>query len=72
MQEVEWEEIKYVPTVDEYLNNAYVSFSLGPILQIPLPCGAQDLGRDGQPSRVPSPLQIDEHVRSPSTSVATT
>lgn len=32
MQEVEWDRIKYVPTFDEYLNNAYVSFGLGPIV----------------------------------------
>lgn len=36
MQEVEWEKVKYVPTFDEYLDNAYVSFGLGPIVKIPI------------------------------------
>ncbi|KAL5746640.1 hypothetical protein ACOSP7_027786 [Xanthoceras sorbifolium] len=32
MREAEWTRTKAVPTVDEYMTNAYVSFALGPIV----------------------------------------
>lgn len=32
MREAEWQLNKSVPTLDEYMNNAYVSFALGPIV----------------------------------------
>lgn len=32
MKETEWARDKFVPTIDEYMNNAYVSFALGPIV----------------------------------------
>nr|A0A5P8DI06.2 RecName: Full=Ent-atiserene synthase KSL1, chloroplastic; Flags: Precursor [Isodon japonicus] len=32
MKEVEWSRDKFVPTMDEYVSNAYVSFALGPIV----------------------------------------
>lgn len=35
MKEAEWGRDEHVPTMDEYMSNAYVSFALGPIV---LPC----------------------------------
>ncbi|KAF7835719.1 ent-kaur-16-ene synthase, chloroplastic isoform X1 [Senna tora] len=32
LKEAQWSKTKYVPTVDEYMANAYVSFALGPIV----------------------------------------
>nr|A0A2K9RFY0.1 RecName: Full=Ent-kaurene synthase TSP4, chloroplastic; AltName: Full=Terpene synthase 4; Short=VacTPS4 [Vitex agnus-castus]AUT77123.1 ent-kaurene synthase [Vitex agnus-castus] len=32
MKETEWARDKYIPTMDEYISNAYVSFALGPIV----------------------------------------
>uniref|UniRef100_A0A0D9W9C2 Terpene synthase metal-binding domain-containing protein n=1 Tax=Leersia perrieri TaxID=77586 RepID=A0A0D9W9C2_9ORYZ len=32
MEEVEWRKRQYVPTIEEYMENAVVSFALGPIL----------------------------------------
>lgn len=32
MKETEWARDKFVPTIDEYMSNAYVSFALGPIV----------------------------------------
>eukprot|EP00268_Persea_americana_P066135 TRINITY_DN8940_c0_g1_i11.p1 TRINITY_DN8940_c0_g1~~TRINITY_DN8940_c0_g1_i11.p1 ORF type:complete len:512 (-),score=97.48 TRINITY_DN8940_c0_g1_i11:232-1767(-) len=32
MKEAEWQRNKSVPTVDEYMKNAYVSFALGPVV----------------------------------------
>lgn len=32
LKETEWARDKYVPTRDEYMSNAYVSFALGPIV----------------------------------------
>ena len=32
LREAEWTRTKAVPTVDEYMTNAYVSFALGPIV----------------------------------------
>ncbi|XP_015692219.1 ent-kaur-16-ene synthase, chloroplastic isoform X2 [Oryza brachyantha] len=32
MTEAEWQRIKYVPTMEEYMGNAVVSFALGPIV----------------------------------------
>lgn len=32
MKEAEWQRNKSVPTVDEYMENGYVSFALGPII----------------------------------------
>ncbi|KAL2475887.1 Ent-kaur-16-ene synthase [Abeliophyllum distichum] len=32
LKETEWARDKYVPTMDEYMSNAYVSFALGPIV----------------------------------------
>ncbi|GER52785.1 ent-kaurene synthase [Striga asiatica] len=36
MKEAEWAGDKYLPTMDEYMSNAYVSFALGPIVLPPL------------------------------------
>ncbi|XP_065879754.1 terpene synthase 6, chloroplastic-like [Euphorbia lathyris] len=36
LMEAEWAENKTVPTMYEYLTNGYVSFALGPVVQIPL------------------------------------
>lgn len=32
LKEAQWSKTKYVPTIDEYMANAYVSFALGPIV----------------------------------------
>ncbi|KAH6777165.1 Terpenoid cyclases/Protein prenyltransferases superfamily protein [Perilla frutescens var. frutescens] len=32
MKETEWARDKFIPTIDEYMSNAYVSFALGPIV----------------------------------------
>ena len=32
MREAEWTEEKVVPTMEQYLDNGYISFALGPII----------------------------------------
>ena len=32
LKEAQWSKTKYVPTIEEYMANAYVSFALGPIV----------------------------------------
>lgn len=36
MTEAEWVRSQYVPTIDEYMTNANISYALGPIVLVPL------------------------------------
>ncbi|CAN6251986.1 unnamed protein product [Urochloa humidicola] len=46
MSEAEWTRTRYVPTIEEYMPVAEVSFGLGPILVIPLYLAGPELSED--------------------------